>query len=260
MKLKKLATIIAMATVTVQSVQAQCCQAIKEGGISKEMQCAIAKKSKEFYKKNGAFDPAKAKASYYALMKKFNSPIYEALKTDNFWVCDFLQGDFANLGMGGIFWMNVKGTYEELQDKKFIGKKYGFLGHEIYLLPCQALPEHRHFAGPEGFGAKMEGWLVRYGSARFFGAVDSGQGEKLISTLPKEEQPWGFGESWFKCKYYVDKKAGETWTLSKPEAYHFMQAGPEGCITTEFATYHNDVRFSKPGMAFDNTKGKAETK
>lgn len=35
--------------------------------------------------------------------------------------------------MDGIFWMNVKGTYGDVQDKIFKGKKYGFLGHEIYL-------------------------------------------------------------------------------------------------------------------------------
>jgi hypothetical protein len=51
---------------------------------------------------------------------------------------------------------------------------------------------------------------------------------------------------------------GGRWKLVDPESYHFMQAGPEGCIATEFATYHNDVRFSKPGMKFDNTKAKAE--
>ena len=209
MKFTKLAVAVAVvATVAVQSVQAQCCQAIKNGGVSKEMQCAIAKESKAYYQKNGAFDPQKAKNSYFAMMKKFNCPIYKPLLTDEFWVCDFLQGDFAKLGMGGIFWMNHKGTYGDVKDKKFKGTQYGFLGHEIYLLPNQALPEHRHFAGPEGFGSKMEGWLIRYGSARFFSEGDSGQGEKLISTLPKEEQPWGFGEDWFKCKYYIDREMG----------------------------------------------------
>lgn len=251
MKFTKLSIAVAgiavAATVTVLNVQAQCCGGCKE---TKKVE------KTNFYKKTGALDVAKVKKAYFSLMKKYNTPIYDVMKTDNFWVCDFLQGEFTQLGMGGIFWMNLKGTYEGCKDESFNGKKWGFLGHEIFLLPGQALPEHRHFAGPEGFGAKMEGWFIRYGSARFFSETNTNQGEKLISSLPKAEQPWGFGEDWFKCKYYVDKKQGETWQLAAPEKYHFMQALSEGTITSEFATYHNDVRFSKPGMAFDNTKAK----
>ena len=71
MKFTKLAVAAAvMATVAVQSVQAQCCQAIREGGVSSEMKCAIAKESKAYYQKNGAFDVLKAKKAYYALLKK----------------------------------------------------------------------------------------------------------------------------------------------------------------------------------------------
>lgn len=36
--------------------------------------------------------------------------------------------------------------------------------------------------------------------------------------------------------------------MSDPESWHFMRAGKDGASVSEYATYHNDVKFSKPGM------------
>ncbi|MDD4025420.1 MAG: hypothetical protein PHN85_05805, partial [Kiritimatiellae bacterium] len=62
-----------------------------------------------FYKE-GKFDSAKAKQAYFALMEKFNVPVYAALKKDDgfFWAVDFAKGDFASFGMGGVIWANEK--------------------------------------------------------------------------------------------------------------------------------------------------------
>jgi hypothetical protein len=217
-------------------------------------------KNEDLYK-NGVFQADKAKDAYYALMKSFNYPIYPILKTDNFWVCDFMQGDMKNLGMGGIFWINEKGEYGKTGCKKYKGKfkgqQFGYLGHDIFLLPNQVLPEHDHIGGPEGFGPKMEAWQVRHGEVDFFSELAApGGDEMLISDMPENERPWGYGEPWFKCKYVVKRKAGEIYKLADPESFHFQRAGKDGAIVTEYATYHNDVRFSKPGMAFANSGDK----
>ena len=46
--------------------------------------------------------------------------------------------------MAGIFWKNVEGTYGTVGAKAYKGEfkdqKYGYLGHEIFLLPGQMLP------------------------------------------------------------------------------------------------------------------------
>jgi len=217
-------------------------------------------KNEEFYK-DGVFQADKAKDAYFAMMKAYNYPIPEILKTDNFWVCDFLQGQNDKLGMGGIFWINETGKYGDTGTKKYKGKykedAFGYLGHEIYVLPGQALPEHSHIGGPEGYGPKMEAWHVRYGDAYFFSEMAAPGGDEiLISELPEDERPWGYGEPWFKCKYVAKRKAGEIYKLSDPESWHFLKAGKNGAIISEYATFHNDVRFSKPGMEFANTGAK----
>ena len=219
-------------------------------------------KSSDFYDSNGAFNPEKARKAYFDMMERFKSPIPDVLRTDAMWVCDFVQGDFAKLGMAGIFWINQKGVYGKTgaQEYKgdFAGKDFGYLGHEIYLLPGQMLPEHYHIGGPEGYGPKMESWMVRHGSIELFGEY-KGEEEIAITDLPKNQRPWGFGESWFTCKYFArrEEKSGKLYHLVDAESRHFMRAGPHGAIVSEFATYHNNVEFTKPEMVFDNTKAKA---
>jgi len=218
------------------------------------------------YKADGAFDAAAAKDAYFAMMKAFGYPIPEFLRTDNFWVADFLQRDFKTLGMGGVFWMNQNATYGETGAKaykgKFKGQKFGYLGHEIYLLPGQMLPEHRHIGGAEGFGPKMESWHVRHGSVEFFGEYQSKKVkesdvvEKPISEMPADKRPFGYGQDWFKSKYVISKGAGGIYSLLDPESWHFMRAGPDGAIVSEYATFHNHVEFSKPDMKFDSSKAK----
>ena len=219
----------------------------------------VSPESGSFYN-GGAFVPEKALQAYFDMMERFRYPIPDILKTDAFWVCDFLQRDFALLGMGGIFWTNEKGTYGEngtgAYKGEFRDRNFGYLGHEIYLLPGQMLPEHRHIGGAEGYGPKMEAWQVRYGEVQFFGEHKGAGDETLISDMPKAEQPWGFGEDWFKSRYVTKRtaKSGKLYSLEDPETWHSQRAGAEGAIVTEYATYHNHVTFSKPGMEFDSSK------
>lgn len=225
------------------------------GGIS----VSTSKLKKDDMYKDGKMDVAAVKKAYFNLFEKFNYPVPDVLKTDEFWVADFMQGDILKLGMGGIFWINEHGTYATHGAKKYKGKfkddKFGYLGHDIYLLPGQTLPEHHHLGGPEGYGPKMESWLVRWGEVTFFGEYKGEGTEVLISELPESKRPWGYGEAWMQSKYALTRsmKAGKVYTLQDPESWHGQVAGPDGAIVTEYATYHNHVSFSKPGMSFGST-------
>jgi hypothetical protein len=81
------------------------------------------------------------------------------------WILDFGLGDFAHVGMAGIFWLNR-------QD-------YNYFGHEIYLLPGQMIPEHSHHPTAKG-AAKMESWQPRRGMIYTFG-----EGEPTPALLEK---------------------------------------------------------------------------
>ena len=203
-------------------------------------------------------DSEKVKQAYFGMMNLFNYPIPDILKTDDFWTCDFSQGNILGLGMGGIFWINQQGHFKTTGAGEYRGKfeeeKFGYLLHEIFLLPGQTLPEHRHIGGPEGYGPKMESWQVRYGKASFYGQHQHDD-EALISSTPKEKHPWGFGEDWFQSSYMAprDSKTNQMYTLQDPQSWHGIIAGDEGAIITEVATFHNHVEFSKPGLVFKNT-------
>ena len=186
-------------------------------------------KNKDFYKADGSFDGAKAKEAYYTMMKKFHYPIYDRLKTDDFWAIDFGLNDFVNVGMAGIFWWN--------------DKEQSYFGHEIYLLPGQMIVEHGHVQTPDA-KPKMEAWQVRHGMVYLFG-----EGEPtnpLPVELPKSQ------EEFITVKHCAPLKIGEIQGLNRPEAKHFMMGGPEGAIVTEYATYHDNagLRFTNPGVKF----------
>ena len=209
--------------------------------------------------KDGKLDTAAVKKAYFEMFEKFNYPVPDSLKTDEFWVADFVQGDILKLGMGGIFWINEHGTYASHGAKKYNGKfndaQFGYLGHEIFLLPGQTLPEHRHIGGNEGYGPKMEAWQVRYGEVTFFGEYKGEGTEVPFNELPECKRPWGCGESWMHSKFAVTRLAtsGKVYIQGDPESWHGQVAGPDGAIVTEYATYHNHVMFSKPGMTFGCT-------
>lgn len=222
--------------------------------------------SSAFRAADGSFDQATAKEAYYDMMRAYHYPIPAMLKSETLWVADFVQGDFARLGMAGIFWGNVDGIYGEVGAKAYQGdfknERFGYLGHEIFLLPGQMLPEHNHLGNgsQKGFGPKMETWHIRHGSVEFFGEYQGPAGETLISEMAEKEKPWGHGETWFKSKYVKRCVAGELYSLNDPESWHFMRAGKNGAIVAEYATYHNDVKFSNPDMEFGNSTAEEITK
>ena len=126
-------------------------------------------KNEDFYK-DGKFQVEKAKQAYFDMMAAYGYPVPESLRT-NMWATDFGLGDFVNVGMAGIFWVNFQDT--------------GYFAHEIYLLPGQMIVEHGHEATAKG-KAKMESWHVRHGSIYTLGE----EGEPLPADvkLPKSQE------------------------------------------------------------------------
>jgi D-lyxose ketol-isomerase len=178
----------------------------------------------DFYDSAGEFQADKAKEAYFDMFRRFGYAISETLKK-GIWVLDFHLGDFANVGMAGIFWLNR-------QD-------YGYFGHEIYLLPGQMIPEHQHLATDKG-PAKMESWQPRHGMIYTFG-----EGEptpKFLSKIPASQRDI------VKSRHCQPLKVDEVGDLNRREAWHFMVAGPEGALVTEYGTYHDmaGLRFSNP--------------
>ncbi|MGL4942040.1 MAG: hypothetical protein ACRC46_02475 [Thermoguttaceae bacterium] len=186
-----------------------------------------------FYNRDGSFNQTVAKEAFAELFRYYNYSIGESVLADkNFWVNDFGLGDFSNVGMGGIFFIN--------------DKEHGYFGHEIYLLPGQMIPEHFHVAA-EDKPAKHEMWQVRHGSIHTMA-----QGGTL-ADLPKglvlpESQLKDNAITCFKAKACG---VADQDILAQLEQPHFMIAGPQGAIVTEYASYH-----SGDGLRFTNPKAK----
>jgi D-lyxose ketol-isomerase len=180
--------------------------------------------SADFYDADGKFLVDKAREAYFDMFRRFHYPISEKLKKE-MWILDFGLQDFAHVGMAGIFWLNR-------QD-------YNYFGHEIYLLPGQMIPEHCHQPTDKG-AAKMESWQPRRGMIYTFG-----EGEptpEFLGKIPESQR------ALIKSKHCTPLGVDELGDLNRLTAWHFMVAGPEGALVTEYGTFHDmdGLRFSNP--------------
>lgn len=189
-----------------------------------------------FYNEDGTFNQEAAKKAFSELFQFHQYSLPDVVNDERFWVVDFGLGDFANVGMGGIFWVN--------------DKEQGYFGHEIYLLPNQMIPEHRHVAA-EDKPAKHEYWQVRNGSIYNFGQGGS-KDDKLPIKLPQSQ----LDADAITCFKYEELKAttgkGGEAVLTNLEDWHFMIAGLTGAIVTEYASYH-----AGGGLQFQNKNAKS---
>jgi len=181
-------------------------------------------RSADFYDADGTFLVDKAREAYYDMFRRFQYPISDKLQKE-MWILDFGLNDFAHVGMAGIFWLNR-------QD-------YKYFGHEIYLLPGQMIPEHCHLATDKG-APKMESWQPRRGMIYTFG-----EGEPtpdLIGKIPASQREI------VKSRCCTPLGIDEVGDLNRLTAWHFMVAGPEGALVTEYGTFHDmdGLRFSNP--------------
>jgi len=188
---------------------------------------ALPQHNNEGFYADGKLDAAKAKQAYFELMEYHHFPVFPRLKTDEFWVLDFALGKFTEVGMGGIFYIN--------------NQRDNYLLHDIWLLPGQMIPEHRH-ARTENVAPKMEAWLVRNGMAYLYseGEPTPGVAERIPPTHREIAH----------ARTEVIVRPGEVVRLEVAEKWHWMKAGPEGAIVTEVATYHDmgALRFAHPNI------------
>jgi D-lyxose ketol-isomerase len=183
----------------------------------------------DFYQADGTFNVEKARQAYYEMMEYHHHPICPRLQGEEFWAIDFGLGKFTEVGMAGIFWIN--------------NQRDNYFGHEIYLLPGQMIPEHCHKRTDEA-GPKMEAWQPRHGWVYIYG-----EGEPTPGV--EDRIPPSHGQC---AVARTEKKLtiGEVGMLEQAESMHWMRAGPEGAIVTEYATYHDGagLRFSHPDVQF----------
>jgi hypothetical protein len=178
----------------------------------------------DFYDASGKFLEDKAREAYFDMFDRFHYPISDTLKK-GMWILDFKLDDFAHVGMAGIFWLNR-------QD-------YKYFGHEIYLLPGQMIPEHCHLPTDKG-AAKMESWQPRRGMIYTFGEGDATP--EYLEKIPASQREI------VKSRHCNPLQIDEVGDLNRLTAFHFMVAGPEGALVTEYGTFHDmdGLRFSNP--------------
>ena len=180
--------------------------------------------SAAFYAADGTFLEDKAREAYFDMFRRFGYPISDRLK-EEMWILDFGLGDFARVGMAGIFWLNR-------QD-------YNYFGHEIYLLPGQMIAEHNHQATDKG-DPKMESWQPRHGMIYTFGEGETTP--ELLDKIPPSQRDL------VKSRHCQPLQIDEVGDLNRLTAWHFMVAGSEGALVTEYGTFHDmdGLRFSNP--------------
>ena len=183
--------------------------------------------SADFYV-DGVFQTDVGRQAYFDLMTRFHYPISAKVR-EEMWATDFALNDFANVGMGGIFWVN------KLEE--------GYFAHEIYLLPGQMIVEHGHEAC-DSCSAKHESWHVRHGSIFTFG-----EGTPIADLPVKLPESQKQAITVTQC---AEVKEGEIAELNRVTAKHFMIGGPAGAIVTEYGTYHDGaaLRFTNPDVKF----------
>ena len=200
-----------------------CCSKDSVCNKNKEMTYTKKYSNADFYK-DGKFDQEVAMKAFKDMFEFYGVPFTPLMEKD-MWVTDFGLGDFENVGMGGIFWVN--------------DQEHSYFAHEIYLLPSQMIPEHAHMKTK--FPAKFESWMVQKGMCYNFSAV----GEETPNPPALPESQKGFITS----KNFVVQQAGEVVHLKKIETFHFLIAGPGGAVVSEWASYHDNA-----GLRFTNTK------
>jgi len=234
MKRREALKMAALGSVGVVAASATSCCAT---GTEKENTCenTCTKMTKKYtnadYYVDGKLSPEKALQAYKEMLAHYNYPVDEFL-LKNMFITDFGLGDFENVGMAGVFWYN--------------DAKHAYFAHEIFLLPGQMIVEHRHVATEHP--AKMESWHVRQGSIYTFGEGDATPNNPKTPESQKD---------FITVNNVVELKLNGINTLNRAEAPHFMLAGDQGAIVSEYANYHdgNGLRFTNPNVSFTDVLG-----
>lgn len=129
-------------------------------------------------------------------------------------VADFGLGDLKNTGLEVLTYINSQRCCAK----------------ELVLFPSQTCPEHRH---PPVLGepGKEETFRCRWGVVYLY--VDGEPIQMPIAHLPEGK------ENTYTVFHEIVLKPGEQYTI-QPNTKHWFQAGPEGCIVSEFSTTSRD--------------------
>lgn len=209
-------------------VAASCCGNESNTKTSETMKTYQKKYTNADFYKDGKFQAEVALQSYLDMFEFYGIPYTDYLK-DNMFISDFELGDFENVGMGGVFYVN--------------DQDHGYFGHDIYLLPGQMIVEHKHLP-TETDPAKHEAWLVRNGSVVSFGIGDKTEGNPAIPASQKDHVT---------VDHHCDPITEGNWAaLTEIESCHFLMAGAEGAIVTEMGTFHDNAGlvFTNPAVVF----------
>jgi D-lyxose ketol-isomerase len=186
-------------------------------------------KNSDFYDAGGKFKPDAAKDACIALMKYHGYPVFKGIK-EKLWVADYGAGQFAQLGMGAVIFVN--------------NERDRYMMLDIYLLPNQFLPEHWHEKTDKN-PVKMEGWLVRHGLSHIAGEGESNLGRDVV--IPKCHMG-----GTVTVTHEVAAGPGDFVPLNRAGARHWQLGGPQGAIITEVANVHDNdgVRHSDTKLVF----------
>jgi D-lyxose ketol-isomerase len=184
--------------------------------------------NKQFYDAAGKFNLEAAGRVYLDFLKQRGYPVNETIAKKLF-VTDFGLGRFTDVGLGVIVWHG--------------DEKYNYSGLDAYLLPGQIIPEHWHVKVRD-IPEKMEVWLVRSGEIYTYaeGVPTPNMRAKLTDT----------DAAHITVKSERILRVGEIAGISRPLEKHWMQAGPQGAIFTEFSTFHTGeaVKFTDVKVKF----------
>ncbi len=184
----------------------------------------------DFYTADGKFNEEAAKKAYFDMMQRFNYPVNETIRK-NIFVSDMGLGKFTEVGLAAVVLINEKQS--------------NYAALEVFLLPNQMIPEHWHVALPDdAVKEKLESWVVRYGTTFTYGAGDAT--DPIAVKIPDCQK------GYVTVRHEQQLKPGESTGVAKVGDKHWQTAGPEGCILSEIATYHDGkaVRFSDPNIKF----------
>lgn len=190
--------------------------------VKKEAKFAKKYTNADFYT-DGKFNEDVAIKAMKEMLQHYDLPFTSFMEKE-FWVVDFGLGDFENVGMGGVFWVN--------------DAEHNYFAHAIYLLPGQMIPEHAHVKTE--YAPKFESWMVTKGWAYNFSEI--GDTTPNAPAIPASHGP-------IKSMNFVVQNVGDIIHLKKEASFHFLMAGPEGAVVDEWASYHDGA-----GLRFTNGK------
>ena len=204
---------------------------VKQSNNNNKSNCMVLKGYKKKYTNadyytDGKFNEKVALEAYKDMFEFYGIPFTSFMEKE-MWVIDFGLGDFENVGMGGVFWVN--------------DLEHNYFAHEIYLLPNQMIAEHAHVKTEHA--PKFESWMVQKGMAYNFST--EGDATPNPPALPESQK------SMIKSKNFTVQEVGDILHLKKIETFHFLFAGPDGAVISEWASYHDGK-----GLRFTNPKAK----